>query len=84
MKRRFDCDCQIKICRTLQYVSIEMRGTHDADSHAPEKDTSNFLKVAQISAIGTGVRNAPKQSAKLLRRNLENSSPETAHISSSF
>jgi hypothetical protein len=67
MKRRFKCDCQIKICRTPQYVSLEMRGTHDEESHAPEKDTSNFLKVAQISAIRTGVRIAPKQSAKLLR-----------------
>ena len=76
MKRRFNCDCQIKICRTSQYVSLEMRGTHDAESHAPEKDTSKFLKVAQISAIRNGVRIAPKQSAKHLRRNLDHSSPE--------
>ncbi len=60
MKRCFHCDCQIKICRTSQYVSLEMCGTHDADSHAPKKDTSKFLKVAQISAIRTGVRIAPK------------------------
>jgi hypothetical protein len=76
MKRRFGCDCQIKICRTSEYVSLEMRGTHDAESHSPEKDTSKFLKVAQIAAIRTGVRIAPKLSAKHLRRNLENSSPE--------
>ncbi len=35
-KRRFKCDCQIKICRTSQYVSLEMHGTNhdDADSHS--------------------------------------------------
>ena len=77
MKRRFGCECQLKICRTDAYVSIEMRGTHDAESHAPEKDRSKFLKVAQIEAIRSGVRVAPKQSAKHLRRNLEHSSPNS-------
>jgi hypothetical protein len=52
-----------------------MRGTHDATSHAPEKDKSKFLKLQQIEAIRTGVRIAPKQSAKHLRRNLMFSSP---------
>jgi hypothetical protein len=51
MKCSLKCNCQIKICRTSQYVSLEMCGTHDAESHAPEKDTSKFLKVTQISVI---------------------------------
>ncbi len=28
-----------------------MCGTHDENSHAPEKDTSKFMNVAQIEAI---------------------------------
>ena len=75
MIRRFGCMCQLKICRTDHYVTLEIRGTHDAESHAAEKDTSKFLKVAQIEAIRTGVRIAPGQSAKHLRRHLEHSSP---------
>ena len=67
MKRRFNCDCQLKICRSDLYVSVEMRGTHDENSHAPDKEVSKFLKVAQIEAIRDGVRVAPKQSAKHLR-----------------
>ncbi len=47
---------------------------NDAEKSSPEKD--KFLKVAQISAIRTGVSIAPKQSAKYLRCNLENSSLE--------
>ncbi len=53
-----------------------MCGMKNAESNSPEKDTSKFLKVAQSLAISTGVRLAQKQSAKHLRRNLENSSRE--------
>ncbi len=54
-----------------------MRGTHDAESHAPEKDKSNFLSVAQIDAIRTGVRMEPAQpeTAKHWRRHLDHCSP---------
>ncbi len=51
MIRRFGCMSQLQICRTDHYVTLEIRGTHDAESHAPEKDTSKFLKEAQIEAI---------------------------------
>jgi hypothetical protein len=54
-----------------------MRGSHDENSHAPEKDVSKFLKVSQIEAIRQGVRMAPKQSAKHLRRNLAHCSPNS-------
>jgi hypothetical protein len=40
MKLRFRCDYEIKVTRALDLVTPEMRGTHDADSHAPEKDVS--------------------------------------------
>jgi len=48
---RFGYDCELKVCRREDVVTLEMRGTHDADSHAPEKDKSKFLKFAQIDAI---------------------------------
>jgi hypothetical protein len=56
-------------------MTLEMRGTHDATSHAPEKDQSKFLKLQRIEAILAGVRVAPKQSAKHLRRKMMHSSP---------
>ena len=37
--------------RTSKYVSLEMRGMNDAEKSLPEKNTSKFLKVAQIPAI---------------------------------
>ncbi len=51
MKGRLYCNCELKICRTDTSVSIEMCRTHDENSHAPEKDTSKFMNVAQIEAI---------------------------------
>jgi hypothetical protein len=72
---RFGCQCQLRLTNTPTSCILEMRGTHDATSHAPEKDKSKFLKLQQIEAIRTGVRLAPKQSAKHLRRNLMFSSP---------
>lgn len=77
LRNRFQCFCELKVTRSSADVVLEMRGTHDADSHAPDKDKSKFLKVAQIEAIRTGVRIAPKQSAKLLRRHLEHCSPNS-------
>ncbi len=59
MQRRFQCDCQLKICHAPDYFSLEIRGMQDVNSHAPDKDTGpNFLKVAQIDVIQQGVRNA--------------------------
>jgi hypothetical protein len=75
MIRRFGCMCQIKICWTEKYVSIEMRDTHDAESHAPEKYKSNCLSGVHINAIRTGVRMEPAQAAKHLRRHLDHCSP---------
>lgn len=49
-----------------------MRGMNDAEKSPPEKDTSKFLKVSD-SCHRNGDRIAPKQSAKHLCRNLENS-----------
>ena len=60
MKGKFNCKCELKItdtsvsidmCRTDTSVSIDMCGTHDENSHAPDKDTSKFMNVAQIEAI---------------------------------
>lgn len=76
MKRRFACNCELKIGRSEDFVTLEMRGTHDRSSHAPDKDQSKFLKLAQIDAIRQGVRMAPKQTAKHLRRNLQQCSPD--------
>ena len=75
MEYRFGCNCEPKVGRSEDFVTLEMRGTHDLSSHAPDQDNSKFLKVAQINAIRQGVRMAPKQSAKHLRRNLEQCSP---------
>ena len=77
MKRRFNCDCELKVTRASDYVILEMRGSHDENSHASDKDVSKFLKVRQIEAIRQGVRMAPKQSAKHLRRNLAHCSPNS-------
>jgi hypothetical protein len=63
--------------RTISFE--KMRGTHDAnhDSHAPDRDNTKFLKVAQIDAIRQGVHIAPKQPAKQLRHKLHHCSPNS-------
>ncbi len=76
MSYRFNCQCQIKLYDGPAYTLLEVRGVHDADSHAPEKEKSKHLTVKQIEAIQTGVRMAPSQSARTLRRNLTNFSAE--------
>jgi len=53
MKRRFGCNCELKIGRSEDYVTLEKRGTHDRNSHAPDKDQSKFLKLAQIDSTGS-------------------------------
>ncbi len=55
-----------------QYTALHVRGEHNADSHAPEMERSKLLTVKQIQAITTGVRMAPAQSARSLRRNITN------------
>ena len=75
LETRFGCSCQLRVTNSPAGTTLEMRGTHDATSHAPEKDQSKFLKLQQIEAIRAGVRVAPKQSAKHLRRNMMYSSP---------
>ena len=42
---RFGCQCQLRLTNTSTSCVLEMRGTHDATSHAPEKDKSKFLKL---------------------------------------
>jgi hypothetical protein len=71
LETRFGCSCQLRVANSPTGTTLEMRGTHDAMSHAPEKDQSKFLKLQQIEAI----RVAPKQSAKHLRRIMMYSSP---------
>ncbi len=53
-----------------------MRNQYDEDSHNMVKDKSKHLKLKQPEAIDTGVRISPNQSARQLRRNLVNLSPE--------
>ena len=72
---RFGCKAEVKITESTGYHSLETRGVHDAESHHPDKDKSKHLKLKQIEAIETGVRIAPNQSARQLRRNLVNLSP---------
>ncbi len=72
MKCRFKCNCELKMCRSPEFVSLEMCGQHDENSHAPKKNRSKNLKVAKIDAIRQGVHMAPTQSAKNIRCHLEN------------
>jgi hypothetical protein len=78
----FDFDCQIKICRTPEYAFLEMCGTHDAESHSPEKESGRHFKIPESRTDcghlhwRTQLRIAPKQSAKHFHSILENSSPE--------
>ncbi len=55
---------------------LETRGEHNEECHNPTKDKSKYLKLKQLDAIQTGVRVSPQQSARELRRNLVNLSPE--------
>ena len=72
---RFGCTCEIKKYDGESYMALEKRGEHDDDSHHPDKDKSKHLKLKQMEAIHTGVRVAPNQSARQLRRHLVNLSP---------
>ena len=56
MAYRFGCKVQIKLFDGPTYISLDVRGQHDADSHSPEKEKSKHLSVKQIEAIHTGVR----------------------------
>jgi hypothetical protein len=60
--------------QTSKYVSLEMRGMNEAEKSSPE--TLQSFKSSADSGLRTGVRIVPKQSAKHLRRNLENSGLE--------
>ena len=73
---RFGCKCEMKVTEAASYVKLEKRGVHDEDCHHPDKDRSKHLKWKQIEAISTGVRVSPNQSARQLRRNLVNLSPD--------
>ena len=72
----FGCQCQIKLFDGPQYTALHVRGKHDADSHAPDKEKSKNLMVNQIQAIATGVLMALNQSARLLQHNLTNFSDD--------
>jgi hypothetical protein len=76
LETRFGCSCQLRVTNSPAETTLEMRGTHDATSDAPEKYQSKYLKLQQIEATRAGVRVAPKQSAKHLRRNMMYSSPQ--------
>ncbi len=76
MAYRFGCNCQIKISDGTSYCSLQVRGEHNADSHAPDKDKSKHLKVAQLRALQEGVRLAPSQPPRTFRRNMANLGPE--------
>ena len=73
---RFDCKCQVKITENPNYHLLETRGEHNEECHNPTEDKSKYLKLKQLDAIQTGVRVSPQQSARELRRNLVNLSPE--------
>ena len=66
----------MKVTDSAGYLLLDKRGVHDEDCHHPDKDTSKYLKVQQLEAIHLGVRISPNQSARQLRRNLVNLSPE--------
>jgi hypothetical protein len=76
MQYRFGCTCQLRMFDGPSYMCLEIRGEHNPDSHAPEKEISKHLTVKQQHAIQTGVRISPGLSARSLRRNLANFSPE--------
>ena len=76
MRIRFGCCVQIKVIENAHHITLLQRGEHDENSHSNEKDKSKHLKVQQLHAIRTGVRIAPSQSARMLRRNLSNLSPQ--------
>ena len=72
MAYRFGCKVQIKLFDGPTYMSLDVRGEHNADSHSRDKEKSKHLSVKQIEAIHTGVRISRAQSARTLRRNLAN------------
>ena len=76
MHYRFACKCQLRLSDGPLYILLERRGDHTPDSHSSEKELSKHLTVKQIQALQTGVRMSPAQSARSLRRNLANFSPE--------
>jgi hypothetical protein len=57
-------------------MALDVCRQHYVDSHSAEKDTSKHLKVKQILTLHTGIRCAPSQSDRALRRNLVNFSPD--------
>ncbi len=73
---RFRCKAKIKLTETTTYDLLECRGVHDNDSHHLHKDKYKHLKWKQIEVIHTGVHISLNQSARQLRRNLVNLSPE--------
>jgi hypothetical protein len=62
MAYRFGCKVQIKLFDGPTYMSLDVRGEHNADSHSRDKEKSKHLSVKQIEAIHTGVRISPAQS----------------------
>ena len=73
MSYRFRCKCQVKFYDGEFYMALDVHWQHNADSHSAEKETSKHLKVKQILALHRGVRS---ESARALRRNLVNFSPD--------
>ncbi len=66
----------MKITDSSGYQLLETRGVCDEDCHHPDKDKSKHLKLKQIEAIHNRVPVSPNQSARQLRHNLVNLSPE--------
>jgi hypothetical protein len=55
---------------------LERRGDHTPESYSSEKEVSKHLTVKQIQALQTSISMSPAQSARFLRHNLANFSPE--------
>jgi hypothetical protein len=68
-------NAEMKVTDSTSYQLLEPRGVHDDDSHHPDKDKSKHLKWKQIEANHTEVRISLNQSARQLRSNLINLSP---------
>ncbi len=67
MKRRFNCDCQIKICLTSQYVSSPPHLTFPPEPQEGDKATSARGKAKDLAAtppagLSGKVREAGKSS----------------------
>ncbi len=76
----FGCQVQIKVIENTHHITLLRRGEHEQNIHAHENDNSKHLKVKQLEVIRTGVRIATAQSARILRGNLTNLSPESGLI----